>query len=149
MNWDAAVLGSDEWLALQAAGARPGYGPVPTLDGSLTGTLEGWLWVLVTDSSGRQALSARFLDWMLGSGRQSEFARSVDMLPSGATAWGMLEPAPWLDFARQLLDNAVLPLAGGDEGDAVNSARNALMAVLSGESDAGTATEDLLRRLAG
>ena len=146
---DAAVLGSDEWLALQAAGARPGYGPVPTLDGSLTGTLEGWLWVLVTDSSGRQALSARFLDWMLGSGRQSEFARSVDMLPSGATAWGMLEPAPWLDFARQLLDNAVLPLAGGDEGDAVNSARNALMAVLSGESDAGTATEDLLRRLAG
>ena len=146
---DAAVLGSDEWLALQAEGARPGYGPVPTLDGSLTGTLEGWLWVLVTDSSGRQALSARFLDWMLGSGRQSEFARSVHLLPSGATAWGMLEASPWLDFVRQLLDNAVLPLAGGDEGDAVNSARNALMAVLAGESDAGTATEDLLRRLAG
>ena len=53
---------------------------------------------------------------MLGSGRQSEFARSVAMLPSRNTAWGMLEATPWLDFARELLANAVLPLAGGEEG---------------------------------
>ena len=85
---DAAVLGSDDWLGLQAAGARLGYGPVPTLDGAQAGVLEGWMWVLVTDSSGRQALSARFLDWMLGPGRQSEFARSVAMLPSRNTALG-------------------------------------------------------------
>ena len=146
---DAAVLGSDDWLGLQAAGARLGYGPVPTLDGAQASVLEGWMWVLVTDSSGRQALSGRFLDWMLGSGRQSEFARSVAMLPSRNTAWGMLEATPYLDFARELLANAVLPLAGGEEGAAINSARNAFLSVLNGEADAATATDDLIRRLAG
>ena len=107
------------------------------------------MWVLVTDSSGRQALSARFLDWMLGPGRQSEFARSVAMLPSRNTAWGMLEATPYLDFSRELLANAVLPLAGGEEGAAINSARNAFLSVLNGEADAAAATDDLVRRLAG
>ena len=146
---DAAVLGSDDWLGLQAEGARPGYGPVPTLDGTQAGVLEGWMWVLVTDSSGRQALSARFLEWMLGSGRQSEFARSIAMLPSRDTAWGMLEATAYLDFARELMENAVLPLAGREEGGAVNSARNAFLSVLHGEASAAEATADLVRRLAG
>ena len=66
---DAAVLGSDDWLGLQAAGARLGYGPVPTLDGAQASVLEGWMWVLVTDSSGRQALSGRFLG--LDAGQRS------------------------------------------------------------------------------
>ena len=145
---DAAVIDSADWLALEAEGARLGYGPVPTEAGSRTATLEGWMWVLVTDSSDRQALAAPLLDWMLGSGRQSEFARSVSMLPSRISAWELLDLSPWLEFARELLDNAVLPLTGDDEGASVNSARNALMAVLQGESDAAGANEDLLRRLA-
>ncbi|MCE2489375.1 MAG: extracellular solute-binding protein [Anaerolineae bacterium] len=146
---DAAVIDSADWLALEAEGASLGYGPIPTMDGSRTATLEGWMWVLVTDSSDRQALATPLLDWMLGNGRRSEFARSVAMLPSRISAWELLEVSPWLDFARELLDNAVLPLASDDEGASVNSARNALMALLSGESDAAGATEDLLRRLAG
>jgi len=143
------VLGWDDWRGLRGAGADLGYGPVPTLDGMPAGVLEGWLWVLVTDSAGRQALSTRFLDWMLGSGRQGEFARSIAMLPSRNTAWGMLEATPYLDFARELVANAVLPLSGGEEGAAVNSARNAFLSVLTGEADATTATAALLRRLAG
>ena len=146
---DAAVLGSDDWLRLQAAGEELDFGPVPTKEGTQAGVLEGWLWVMVTDSSGRQALSNRFLDWMLGSGRQGEFSRSVAMLPSRVTAWGLLEATPYLDFTRNLLASAILPPAGGEDGAAVNSARNALLSVLSGEADADAAAEDLLRRLAG
>ena len=61
----------------------------------------------------------------------------------------MLEATPYLDFARELLANAVLPLAGGEEGAAINSARNAFLSVLNGEADAAAATDDLVRRLAG
>ncbi|MBZ0301247.1 MAG: extracellular solute-binding protein [Anaerolineae bacterium] len=146
---DAAVVNSSLYLSLLEAGDTLDFGPVPTESGSLAGEVDSWMWVITTSSADRQALAARFLNWMLDATRQGDYSRSIHMIPSQRTALQTWEDTPYITFVRQLLNNALLPLTNVESGTVARAMQNALVAVISGEATAETAVQDLLNRLAG
>lgn len=146
---DAGVVSSTLYLNLVEAGEAIDFGPVPTRSGAVVGELDGWMWVMTTPSADRQALAARFLNWMLDATRQGEYSRSVNMFPSQRTALQTWPDNEYIAFVRQLLNNALLPLTDAEGGTVARAMQNALVAVLAGEATAEAATQDLLNRLAG
>lgn len=144
---DAGVVSSTAYLNFLEAGESLSFGPVPTQTGEIVGELNGWMWVMTTASPERQALAARFLNWMMNATRQGEYSRTINMIPSQRTALQVWENTAYIDFIRQLLNNGLLPLSDSEGGSIARSLQNALVAVLSGEATAAGATDELLARL--
>lgn len=146
---DAGIVNSTLFLNLMNAGVELDFGSVPTESGTTTGQLNGWMWVMTTSSTDRQALAARFINWMMNSDRQGAYSRAVNMIPSQRAALLTWEDGPYMRFLGQVLDNAVLPLSDAEGGLTGRAMQNALIAVLSRESTAEEATQALLNRLSG
>jgi ABC-type glycerol-3-phosphate transport system substrate-binding protein len=143
---DGGLVTSTQYLNLLGTGASLDFGPVPTASGTVTGEINGWLWVMTTSSADRQALAARFLVWMMNAPRQGEYSRAINMLPSQRTALQTWPESAYLTFIRQLFNNARLPLSDAEGGAVARAAQNALVAVLSGETTAEQALADLVER---
>ena len=146
---DAGVVSSTTYLNFLDAGEDLSFGPVPTQNGEIIGELNGWMWVMTTASTERQALATRFLNWMMNASRQGEYSRTINMIPSQRTALQVWQTTPYIEFIRQLLNNVLLPLSDNEGGTTARSVQNALVSVLSGENTAAGATDDLLARLSG
>jgi len=144
---DAGVVNSTGYLHLLAADATIQFGPVPTASGQTVGEVDGWMWVTTTSSADRQALAARFLNWILNATRQGEYSRTINMIPSQQSALQLWEDDPYIGFVQDLLRNALLPLSDSEGGSIARAVQNALVAVLAQESTAEEATNDLLSRL--
>lgn len=144
---DAGVVTSTRFLNLLKAGTQLDFGPVPTASGATVGQVDGWILVITTSSADRQGLAMRFLNWMLDASRQGDYSRTINMIPSQRDALQTWPESNYLDFVRQLLDNALLPLSDSEGGAIARAVQNALVSVLSGESTATKATADLIERL--
>jgi multiple sugar transport system substrate-binding protein len=147
---DTAVINSTTLLTLHAQGVDLFVAPVPTHSGQMATQLNGWMWVMSTSDPVRQALAARFLEWMMDADRQEQYAQSIYMLPSqrnALQAWNDTE----LDTGKitAFLTNAYLPLTATDSSTVVRAMQNALIAVITGERTAEDATQDVLDQING
>ncbi len=122
---------------------------IPTADGNGSSILNGWLWVIVTPDLGRQALAARFLEWMLEPAFHAEFARALYHLPTQPAILEQSLPAAADSlFFSELLQSAALPLPEGEGGSAPRLMQEALAEVLHGDISAAEATRRVLEQLA-
>ncbi len=145
----AGLVDSTRYLNRTQEGDELAFGPVPTSEGALTGQMNGWMWVLTTPNAERQALAARFLNWMLNATRQGDYTRTVWMLPSQRTALQHWPESDYTAFARTLLNNATLPLSDSEGGTIARAVESALVAVISRESSAEEATRALISQIDG
>ena len=122
---------------------------IPTVDANASSILNGWLWILVTPDRNRQALAARFIEWMMEPAFHADFARALYHLPSQpAILSDSLPPDTDVNFFAQLLASSVLPLPEGEAGPAPRLMQEALKHVLHGDATASQATQDALSQLA-
>jgi ABC-type glycerol-3-phosphate transport system substrate-binding protein len=146
---DAGVVDSTLYLSLLADGAELRFGPLPTESGLGSSALGGWVWVLTTSSADRQALAARFLNWMMAASRQGQYAQTVKMLPSQRAALQQRPATPYTAFVRELLLNASPYLADNANSAAARALQTAMAEVIGGQKDAAAAVESVLDLAAG
>lgn len=146
----AGVVSSTAYLGLGADGQPLAFAPIPVQAGQPTTVLNGWLWVLTTTNTDRQAVASDFLDWMLDVERQSQYSQAAHMLPSlRASLRQMGINTAYADFVTQLLGNAVLPLPDISGTSTARALQDALSAVISGRRTADEAAQDALNQLSG
>lgn len=144
---DAGVVTTHSFLDLTQSGENLGFGPIPTESGAVVGQVDGWMWVLTTSSADRQALSVRFLNWMLNANRQGEYSRAINLLPSQRSALTLWEQTPYTEFANTLLTNGMPPLSDSAGGTAARALQNALTSVLLGQNTARQAAQAVMDQL--
>ena len=122
---------------------------IPTADANGSSILNGWLWVMVTPDRNRQALAARFIEWMMEPTFHANFARAQHRLPSQlAILSDSLPPAADYQFFAELLADSVPPLPEGEGGTAARLMQEALIHVLHGDATAYEATQGALSQVA-
>ena len=145
-----AIFNASEYLAMiDQQAINVVAGEIPTADGNGSSILNGWLWVIVTPDRGRQALAARFLEWMMEPAFHAEFARALYHLPSQLAILDQsLPPNADSQFFAELLQSAALPLPEGEGGTAPRLMQEALAHVLHGDLSAAEATRQVVEQLA-
>ncbi len=145
-----AIFNASEYLAMiDQQAINVVAGEIPTADGNGSSILNGWLWVIVTPDRGRQALAARFLEWMMEPAFHAEFSRALYHLPSQPAILDQsLPPAADSQFFAELLQSAALPLPEGEGGTAPRLMQEALAHVLHGDLSAAEATRQVVEQLA-
>lgn len=145
-----AIFNASEYLAMiDQQAINVVAGAIPTADGNGSSILNGWLWVIVTPDRGRQALAARFLEWMMEPAFHAEFARALYYLPSQPAILDQsLPPAADSQFFAELLQSAALPLPEGEGGTAPRLMQEALAHILHGDLSAAEATRQVVEQLA-
>ncbi len=145
-----AIFNASEYLAMiDQQAINVVAGEIPTADGNGSSILNGWLWVIVTPDRGRQALAARFLEWMMEPAFHAEFSRALYHLPSQPAILDQsLPPAADSQFFSELLRSAALPLPEGEGGTAPRLMQEALAHVLHGDLSAAEATRQVVEQLA-
>ena len=143
----AGIVTSSLYLWLLADGAALDFAPIPTVSGTQTTVVDGWMWVLTTADAEQQAVALRFLNWMLDIDRQGRYNQSIYMLPSQRTALRQWEDADYANFVDALLNNATLPLAESTGGVTARVIQSALASVISGQRTAEQATQDVITQL--
>ena len=145
-----AIFNASEYLAMiDPPAVSVVAAEIPTAGGNGSSILSGWLWVIVTPDLGRQALAARFLEWMMEPAFHAEFARALYHLPTQPAILDQSLPAAAdSQFFSELLQNAALPLPEGEGGTAPRLMQEALAHVLHGEASAAEATRQVIEQLA-
>lgn len=145
-----AVFSASEYLAMiDQQDASLTAAQVPTSSGAGQSIRDGWLWVLVTPDMSRQALAARYLEWMMEPDFHADFARALYHLPTQPSLLDdSLPPTVDRQFFVELLDDATLPLPENEGGTAPRLMQEALIDVLHGDATATQATRQALSQLA-
>ncbi len=145
-----AVFSASDYLAMiDQQDASLTAAKAPTLSGAGRSIRDGWLWVLVTPDMSRQALAARYLEWMMEPEFHADIARALYHLPTQpALLDDSLPPTVDRQFFVELLDDATLPLPENEGGTAPRLMQEALIDVLHGDATAAQATRQVLNQLA-
>ena len=145
-----AIFNASDYLAMiDRQAVNVSAAEIPTADGNGSSILNGWLWVIATPDRGRQALAARFLEWMMEPAFHADFARALYHLPSQPAVLDQSLPAAADSlFFSELLSSAALPLPEGEGGTAARLMQEALAQVLHGDASAEEATRQALAQLA-
>ena len=145
-----AIFNASDYLAMiDRQTINVSAAKIPTADGNGSSILNGWLWVIATPDRSRQALVARFLEWMMEPAFHADFARTLYHLPSQPAVLDQSLPAAADSlFFNELLSSAALPLPEGEGGTAARLMQEALAQVLHGDVTAAEATRQALAQLA-
>lgn len=106
-----ADVRSSSYLADRAEVRNTGLASVPTANGQPITQVTGWSWVLLTDDPARQALALELINWLMEPVNHGTYSEAAGLLPSQPQAlavWGSDDP--YVTFANDLLEVAVLPL---------------------------------------
>ncbi len=144
---DVGLVTSKSYLDLTQAGEKLEFGTIPTEFGQVVSEVNGWMWVLTTSSADRQALAVRYLNWMMNAGRQGQYSRTVNFLPSQRTALTEWGNSDYISFADTLLANATVPLSDNAGGIVARAMQGALVSVLLGQSSAEQATQAVMSQV--
>lgn len=144
---NAGVINSTHFLRLLDEGENLAYGYVPTQSGQPIGAVDGWMWVVTTANTDRQALALRFLNWMHNAERHGRYTRTIQMLPAQRGALQYWENTAYMEFVRELLVNGILPLSDSEGGNTARILQGALVAVLNKERSAEEALQDVRNQL--
>ena len=126
---------------VENAALNAGHASAPGLSGPATPFAGGWALAIVTRDPRRQAVAAQLIAWLLRPENAGAWAEVGGWLPtsSGAlTAIGTDEYTAFLD--AQMAAARSIP-AGTDSALTAGRIQTAIVAVVSGESDAASATE--------
>jgi ABC-type glycerol-3-phosphate transport system substrate-binding protein len=145
----AGVVTSTLYLEMIAEGAALAFAPIPTESGQPTTVIDGWMMVLTSADSEKQALALRFLNWMVDVDRQGRYNRAITMLPSQRSALRQWEDPDYATFVDMLLNNATLPLAENSGSITARVIQSALASVISGQRSAEEAAQDVVAQLLG
>lgn len=145
---NAGLVTSTLYMDLVAADVPLGYAPLPTASGTPVTVVDGWIWVIITTDTDRQAAAERLLQWLFDVERQSLYADAVGMLPSQRAALRMLEDDAYSAFIDGLLANALLPPESG-VGTVARAIQTAFVALLSGQRSALDAARDVIAQTGG
>lgn len=146
-NISAGVVTSSIYLQLVRDNADLTYAPIPTESGELATVLDGWMWVLTTTDTARQARALRFVNWMLDTDRQDAYGQAVDLLPAQRTALRQWENEDYATFVESLLDAAALPIAETQDGAAARILQSAFTSVINGTRTPTQAVNDVVTQL--
>ena len=131
---NAGILNSTQYIALRADGRDLMLGSIPTQSGDPMGVLDGWMWVITTNNADQQAIAERFLNWMMETGRQSDFSNAVLMLPSQKSALQRFDDdLVDVNLIDSILENAVIPLPENGGGTLVRNVQRAFNDLMAGE----------------
>jgi ABC-type glycerol-3-phosphate transport system substrate-binding protein len=146
--FDGALVSSNLFLSERYNGRDFVAASIPTQSGQHTGILNGWMWVVTTNNVDRQVVAGRFLNWMMDSTRQAEFAQISRTLPSQQSALQTLDRdiVP-VDLYDAILNRAIIILPEPFTSTSARVMQTALMSVLTGESDAAEATQSVIDQL--
>jgi len=128
-----------EWVA---RGSRLAAGELPTLDGTPSTVIDGWVWVMVTGDADRQAAVVRLISWMMEIHRQNEYTELLYFLPSSRSALALREDAVYVALIESLWANATVPLGSGSP--AGRALQTALIDVINQGLSAEAAAREVL-----
>jgi maltose-binding protein MalE len=143
----AAVLTSSMYLDLLETDEEWGAITIPLASATPMTAVDGWLWVVTTGDSDRQAAAMQFLEWMLNPQRQRAYTQAVGLLPSSQTALRTWDNQEYAAFAGNLLNNAIVPLANSEINLTARAIQSAILSVISGERTAAEARRDIAQQL--
>jgi len=146
-DFSSALVTSQQYLELLEEGIRYPFAPLPTNDGGLITTLDGWMWVVPTEDADGQSRAADFLGWIMEPGRQGEYVRSLNLIPSQRTELDANYEPDYAAFLEDLLPSARLPLTEVAVSAPARAIQGALVAVVSGEQTAEEATADVMQQI--
>lgn len=139
---DIAVFSSTSYLQLYESDNDLQIAPIPSARGTASSVLNGWIWVLVATEPRQQEAGIRYINWLMNSDRQAEYARSVSMLPSQQSAFQRgVRVNVDVSVFETLLNTAILPITESEGGTLAKTMQEALIAVLSGTRTAEQATQ--------
>ncbi len=128
-----------EWIA---RGARLSAGELPTLDGTPSTVIDGWVWVMVTGDTERQAAVVRLITWMMEVNRQNRYTELLYYLPVTSNALALREDAAYAALIESLWANAVIPMSSSSA--AGRALQTALVNVISQDLSAEAAAREVL-----
>jgi ABC-type glycerol-3-phosphate transport system substrate-binding protein len=137
------TLDSITYLTHKDSVANTGLAPIPTLAGAPISALDGWMWVLTTQDPDHQEQARAFLTWMMRVSQHSVFTEAFGILPSQQRALQLWDDEAYADFARQLIEVALLVPSGERANNAALALADSLLAVLNGVSADQAAGEAL------
>jgi hypothetical protein len=146
-NQQFAVFSSSEFLSLLNQDDTLQIGSLPTVNGEITSTLDGWVWVMVTPDPRQQDLAVRYLNWMMQPDFHAELANQLFQLPAQQSALenslpNSVDPI----FIESLLNNAILPLPDSEGGTVPRAMQEVLGEVIAGDLTAEEATQQLVEQ---
>ncbi len=144
---NAALVTSNEYLDLLRRGQDLSAAPLPLAAGDPTTIVNGWMWVVVTKDSERQAAALRFLEWMLDVNRQTAYTEAINVLPSRRATMQQWSNSDYGQFTNTLLLNARIPIALEDNSVVLQAMQSALAAVISGQRTAEQAAQDVVNQV--
>jgi ABC-type glycerol-3-phosphate transport system substrate-binding protein len=128
------------WLRDQDQATTLRFGPAPTADGKPRYLPHGWAYAIVTADPNRQALAAQLIERLLAADALSVWSQAANRLPATKTALALWPEDDFTLFAAEALEAASRrPLLLLDDADFTRAVHHAMLAVLSGETDAATA----------
>lgn len=146
-EFDAAIVDSSTYLNLRHENQDFRPAPIPTESGQPISIIDGWMWVVTTGNADRQSLAARFLNWMMDTSSQREYAEAIRMLPSQRSALRGMEELVNLELMNEIIASTIIPPPESSGGTLARAMQNALNTVLTGESTAAEAVQVVLSQI--
>lgn len=114
--------------------------PPLTADGQSFTLLRGWMWVLLTEDSARQAQARNFLTWMMNSDNLTDAALALNMLPSQQRALRVIAEDSALMVLTNLISTAYFLPPNQRQNAAAIALQAAFESVLQGTPPRDAAT---------
>ena len=129
------------WLRDQDQATTLRYGPVPTADSKPRYIPHGWAYAIVTADPNRQALAAQLIERLVATDALGVWSQAAKRLPAAKSALTLWPENDFTLFAAEALEVASRrPLLLLDDTDFTRAVHRAMLEVLSGDTDAITAT---------
>lgn len=99
-------VSSAKYLADRGLLKNTFFAAIPTRDGNIGTLSKGWALAIVTEDSGRQAVAAQFIEWLLEPENNADWNQVAGHLPTRQAAFDYLGTADdYFPFVRQQLEN--------------------------------------------
>ncbi len=140
-EYDMAVLNSSRYLALRGMDDTLRAAELPTLDGTPSGLVNGWIWVLVTPEVAQHSMAARYIAWLYQRERYADVLLPLDALPAQSAVLADVLPAGLTAFYARVLANGQRVPYTADNATLTRLFQEALASVITQERTARQATD--------
>ncbi len=145
---DFIESGSHAYLRARAGDerARLAHAPVPTLTGTMTTVVSGYVVALSTSDSRQQEAAALYLEWLLDAERLGEWYRVAHWLPARRSALPqVIDDAGYRTFLHDLLESGRLRPGGSAWVSFAQAMQEQFRAVMTDQLSPQDATETILQ----
>lgn len=127
--------------AAESSALAASYAPAPGLSAAATPIAGGWALAIVTRDPQRQAAAAQLIGWLLRPENAGAWAKAGGWLPTSSGALSAVATSEYATFLDAQLAAARSIPVGPDSANTSDRIQNAVVSVVTGESDAAAATE--------